>query len=578
MVAIPRSQGVEQGRTTETGLRPQSIAQSQVVPNAFAQLGEQISNLGFQEIQRQAIQERKEQEEYQTSQVLDARNKLRSFDNSSSIALKELPDDQETINSYKQKALEERELLFEELNQSFEGDKKLQRLLKDDYQTSKVAFEYGIDQELSRKRKNYNTNKLYESISALKDRFETASSDVDFLQIRSDLDTTLQFGLSSGIVDARDIDRQQDAFRALAKERKEELTRESIFNQAIQGNIRLDATDADDRSLIDANYSDAVLKGADPVQLADDLAINQGIIPKQAKKTMSALLFNGSPTQKLESALRIENLVKNNVSLQNQFSNKELALSTAIANRYEAGLPIDKVIEFAENEIKENKSQDVIFRQQKFNTEYAQNGKKWVETVENLGKELRGTTGFLGFGKAEVPKEMSIELRNLAQDYYLNEGVDIDAAFDAAKTRILGNWAVTNIGEKRFQKFAPEVFYGEGKWIQNQAIQAVRKLTVDPLPNIKDEIRLQPIVKTIPTGAPSYNVFTEKDGLITPVLDENNQPLVFKPDPKKTPEYKEMQESIQKLKLTPEREWELLDKRNTKKEKSKIIFGHQYKL
>ena len=77
MVAIPKSQGVQQGRTTETGLRPASMAQSQVVPNAISQFGQTVSNVGFQEMQRQAIQERKEQEEYQTSQALDARNQIR---------------------------------------------------------------------------------------------------------------------------------------------------------------------------------------------------------------------------------------------------------------------------------------------------------------------------------------------------------------------------------------------------------------------------------------------------------------------------------------------------------------------
>lgn len=222
MVAIPRSQGIAASPTTETGLRPQTMADAQVVPNAISQLGGTIATLGFQEMQRQAIQAKKEQEEYQASQALDARNKLRSFDNNQSIALRELPDNPETINTFKQKALEEREGLYAKLNDSFEGDKRLQKILKEEYETSKVTFEYGVDQELSRKKKVYNTNNLYSSIYSLKDRFETVQDNVSLAQIGADLNTTLQFGLNSSLIDARDVERIQQDFEQ-SRERKQKL-------------------------------------------------------------------------------------------------------------------------------------------------------------------------------------------------------------------------------------------------------------------------------------------------------------------------------------------------------------------
>ena len=206
MVAIPKSQGVQQGRTTETGLRPASMAQSQVVPNAISQFGKTVSNVGFKGIQRQAILERKEKEEYQTSQALDARNQIRSFDNDSNIALRELPDNQDTIKNFKRQALEKREGLLSTLNDSFEGDKRLQKVLKQEYDTSKVAFEYEVDQELSRKKKNYKTNEMYSSIYKIKDRYDSAETEAEMALILSDLNETLAYGMGSNLIDAKGIE------------------------------------------------------------------------------------------------------------------------------------------------------------------------------------------------------------------------------------------------------------------------------------------------------------------------------------------------------------------------------------
>lgn len=230
MVAIPKSQGVQQGRATETGIKPASIAQSQVVPNAISQFGKTVSNIGFQEMQRQAIQERKEKEEYQTSQALDARNQIRSFDNNSNIALRELPDNQDTIKNFKRQALEKREGLLSTLNDSFEGDKRLQKVLKQEYDTSKVAFEYGVDQELSRKKHKYKTNEMYSSIYKIKDRYNSAETDVEMDQILSDLDETLAFGMGSNIIDAKGIEGIEKDIKA-SREKKLKL-QDDLINKA----------------------------------------------------------------------------------------------------------------------------------------------------------------------------------------------------------------------------------------------------------------------------------------------------------------------------------------------------------
>ena len=581
MVFIPRSQGVQVGKTTETGLAPKSMAQTQILPNAITQLGGTIAGIGLDKLQKEQAEQRKAQEEFQATQALDLRNKLRRFDNEASISLSEMPDSPDVINSYKQRVLEDRKAYFEELSTSYGDDKRLQKVIKQEYETSQVPFEYAIDKELSRKQKNYNTNSFYESISDLEDRFGKANSEVEFAQIGADLNETLKFGLSTGIVNAKDIDRQQDAFRELRKARQTEILRGIAWESAKSGQLLLDPTNKDDKELVDNNYELAILKGADPIKEADSIAINQGILPTQAKRSMSATLLSGNNNQKLNAALRIDYLIDENQSLQGQFSSDQIAFSQAIKNRHEQGLPVDKVIEYAEAEIKQNKSQDRLIRMERFNQDYAKSGTKFIEKVDDIAKKIKGNTGFLGFNRADVPDTLVSEIRSLTQDFYLNEGVDINTAFDSAEKKVLGEWAITNIGQKRFQKHAPEVYYKGGhKWIQNQAINEVKKLTLEPLPNIKNEIRLQLNPPSLASGQPSYYVFREREGYpIEPVLDSRNMPLIFKPDITKVKEYKDAQEELSKLKLSPEKEKKIIEGRMTpatQDEKLSILSGGLY--
>lgn len=571
MPQIPQSPGVLQSPNTETGVRPQSVAQTQVLPNAITQLGANIVGVGFSGLSL----ERREKEEYQVSQALDIKNQLRRFDNDQKIKLKELPANQQVINETKNQLLEERAMFFEELSSSAGDDSRLQKALKRDFETSSTNFEFGIDNELVNKRKTYNTNALFGQINSLKDRFETASDDEDFATIAGDLNEVLSFGMSTGIVNAKDIDRQQNTFTKLREDRLIQLDRDRTFAGVISGTIQLDATNRDDQKLINDNYSDLVLRGADPEKLAEQLSVQTGIVPPQAKRVWSANLFNGNNQQKLDAALTITDLTDDNVSLQNQFSKQEIALSQEISTRYSAGVPLDNIIKFAEADIKQAKSTDRILRNAQFEQEFPKSGKNLVKSVESIRDNLQDRSGV--FFEAEVPTAMVNDVRLISRDYFINEGVGMEAAKDLAIKDVEGEWAVTKIGERRYQKYAPEVFYPQSgsKWIQNQAIQEVRKTTVEELPDIKKQIRLQVVPETIQTGAPSYYIYKTNDfGAVEPVLDNRNMPLVMKPDYKKSQDYKDQQEQIAKLSLTPEKEAEFIKKRNlarTRKAKEKKL-------
>lgn len=219
---IPRSQGVTVGKTTETGLAPKSIAQTQIIPNALANLGGTISSIGINKLQQEQAEQRKAQEEFQATQALDFRNKLREFDNQAKIRLSESANDPEIINGAKEKISEERKNYFEELSASYGDDKRLQKVLQQEYETSQVSLDFSVDKELSNKRKTYAKNALYSTVFDLENRFNNAKREEDLIQVSQDLSDTLNLGLKQNLVSVKEINSIENRIRE-SRKRKEKV-------------------------------------------------------------------------------------------------------------------------------------------------------------------------------------------------------------------------------------------------------------------------------------------------------------------------------------------------------------------
>jgi hypothetical protein len=98
MVAIPKSFGVIQRPTTQTGQAEVNSSVNQILPNAISNLGSQIQSSALQLRQQQAQedfllqkQQQKEQEAFNASQVLGFKTQLSKFDNEVELNYKNLP-------------------------------------------------------------------------------------------------------------------------------------------------------------------------------------------------------------------------------------------------------------------------------------------------------------------------------------------------------------------------------------------------------------------------------------------------------------------------------------------------------
>jgi len=562
MVKIPTSPGVQARpqQVTPTVRQPVDTGE-RFIAQGITQLGSAIAGIG----QQAMIQEQRDQEAFNASQVLQYKNQLRRFDNQEKIALSEEGANQDVITKSKQDILDRRKLFTDELKQQFGDNKQVQALIERESQSSLVDLEFNVDKDLSRKRKTYGENQFYGSVSDLRNDFENTQSPEELASIANELQTLQATALNAGIVDMKDIERLEKDFKTIRKEREQEALQEATFINATQGNLLLDSTDKNDRKVINKGFEKYRELTDDPEGLARDISVNTGIVPDVYKKGLNSMLFVGNPDRKIESANEIINLIRENPTLDRQFDDKTKALAQAIESRINVGLSSEEVVKFAEDEINKNKDKNKIIRQQEFELDYSKKGKKFIETINDITDEIKDKSGI--FFEAETPKEMSFDVLTIAKDYYINNGSDIDDAIELATEKVKSRWAITNIGGERYQKFAPEAEYPNmtSKELRQQARNLAGKYLSDKSV-IKDNIRAVIIPDSLNTNKPNYNLLIEDEfGKIDNIRDESNNPVVWTPDITKTERYKEVpKETRESLNELSKKEFIKQDRANKK--------------
>ena len=562
MVKIPTSPGVQARpqQVTPTVRQPVDTGE-RFIAQGITQLGSAIAGIG----QQAMIQEQRDQEAFNASQVLQYKNQLRRFDNQEKIALSEAGANQDVITKSKQDILDRRKLFTDELKQQFGDNKQVQALIERESQSSLVDLEFNVDKDLSRKRKTYGENQFYGSVSDLRNDFENAQSPEELASIANELQTLQATALNAGIVDMKDIERLEKDFKTIRKEREQEALQEATFINATQGKLLLDSTDKNDRKVINKGFEKYRELTDDPEGLARDISVNTGIVPDIYKKSLNSMLFVGNPDRKIESANEIINLIRENPTLDRQFDDKTKALAQAIESRINVGLSSEEVVKFAEDEINKNKDKNKIIRQQEFELDYSKKGKKFIETINDITDEIKDKSGI--FFEAEAPKEMAFDVLTIAKDYYINNGSDIDDAIELATEKVKSRWAITNIGGERYQKFAPEAEYPNmtSKELRQQARNFAGKYLSDKSV-IKDNIRAVIIPDSLNTNKPNYNLLIEDEfGKIDNIRDESNNPVVWTPDITKTERYKEVpKETRESLNELSKKEFIKQDRANKK--------------
>lgn len=542
MVAIPKSFGVIQRPTTESGQADVNLSYSQILPNAISNLGSQIQGSALQLRQQQQEEElllqkqkKAEEEALNAMQMIDFKTQLSRFDNERELAYKDLPSsDINKANLLKQTFLEDRKKFIEEKAQQFKENPVLFNLIQQHGNVSSVDIEDKLATEFSKKKKDYGINKIYESIYNVNTQI---ASGRNIANAKKTLDETLQIGLKTGLIDMKDVIREKEKQAQLVEKKAKEYEEKVAFNSVINGQIYLDPNKPRNQKIVDFNFAKTAQSSKNPEQLGFDLSVNTGIIPTQFKNVLSGRLSIGNPNQQVESAKIIIDMINRKPSLQDQFRSDELKLINEMKDNIDIGLPAEQVIKYARDNLNKINSLDKMARMQMYeNKDYK---KQLDSNYKNLQNKLRDEAGFDLFKtKAEIPPQLEIHYKQLVKNALVSDGMTPEGAIKSAEDKIKKEWAITNIGQKRLQRGAPEAYYniyGDTDWIKGQLSSTIAKYQLTDKKVKLDNFTLEPIPQSVIDNKPSYFIQQQNEyGMFNYLLDDKNQPVIFTPDYLKT--------------------------------------------
>lgn len=555
MVSIPKSFGVIQRPTTQTGQAEINLSYNQILPNAISNLGSQVQNASLQLRQQQAQEEfllqkqqQKEQEAFNASQVLDFKTRLSKFDNEAELNYKNLPSSNiNEAEKLKNTFLENRNNFVKIESEKFKDNPVLLNLIQQQASISSVDIENNLATEYSRKQKDYGVNKIYESIYNVNTQI---ASGKNIANAKRTLDETLQIGLKTGLIDMKDVIREKEKQQQLVKQRQKELEEKIAFNTVINGQTYLDPNNARNQKIIDSNFAKSAQTNKNPEQLGFDLSVNTGIIPSQFKNVLTGRLTIGSPKQQVESAKNIIDMISRRLSLQDQFRSDELRLVNEMKDNIDIGLPAEQIVKYARDNLNKISSLDKKARNDLYeNKDYK---KQLDKNYKNLQSKLRDEAGFDLFKtKAEIPPQLEVHYKQLVKNAIVSDGMTPEGAIKFAEDGIKKEWGLTNIGTKRIQRGAPEAFYGaygNTDWIKGQLSNTIATYTSNKKPKL-DNYTLEPIPQSIINNKPSYYIQKQNQyGMSEFLMDSKNQPVIFTPNILETEEVKKAKKEYDLLK------------------------------
>lgn len=553
MPKIPDSYGIITAPSAKTDIAMPDTQSSQMLANLGNQLSGNLINIAGQ-MQYQSI---KEDEAFNAAQVIDFKTKLATFENDKRIAISELPaNDPLLFDKTKKTFQSERDSFINNYASQYKDNQRLSSLIKRQADVEAVDFNFDVDRTLSSKKREYGTNKIYEGIYSVNERLGKGGNPT---KLSNELNTILQTGLKSGLIDQNDINRERDKQKSIIEELQKQYEKTRQANLVASGQAFIDPTNSDDKKIGDLAYQNIInnnrKQGIDPIVSTMSFIQKTGYVPSEVKGIWSTQLNVGNPQQKLETASNIANLIEANPRLQNQFSSDDINFAMEIKKRSASGLPAQQIIEYSEKEISKYQSMDRIAKMQVFNEK---NSKKNIQ--QNFDDFIDENYKSYFSSNPAIEDGLKVTFEQIVKDQFTNnKNATLEGSVEFAKNVIKNEFAITDIGKKKVMRYAPETFYnkyngGNTSWIKEQfAYKIVENKAINKIDDLDKDFSLVPHPNFIAGGKPSYFVAHKvgDSGQEEIMLGSNNRPIMFTPNIEEADFYKEQKKQYEKETKTP---------------------------
>lgn len=543
MVAIPKSFGIIQRPSTETGAANVNLSYGQILPDAISKLGKDIESFAIQQQQQQVA----EDNAINAAKLIQFKTQLSKFDNEKKQYFKNISSsDINQVTAEHNKLYDERSKFVNQQLESYKSNPALFNLAKNQADTNSVDFENDLAVELSKKNKQFGQNQIYGSIYNINTQIESGGN---LNNAKRDLNETLRAGLKTGLINMQDVIREKDKQQQIVKQKLKDYEERVAFNTVVNGKTYLNPDDSRSQKIIDSGFGKAALSNRNPEQLGYDLSINSGIIPSQFKNILSGRLNVGNPQDQVRAASTIIEMIEKNPNLQDQFRKQDLMMANEMRNNIDMNLPADQVVKYARDSLNAIKSLD---KKARINLVENKDYKTQIESnYKSLENSLKDESG-IDFYKGSVVVDPSLRIHydQLVKNAIVSDGYTPDGALSAAADKIKKEWAITNIGQRRLQRGAPEAIYqnyGDTSWIKGQLAAKIAEHELTEKEVDLNKFTIAPIPQSM-TGKPSYSIQKQNAyGAFDFVRDSQNQIVVFTPDITKTEKFLTTQKELKIL-------------------------------
>jgi hypothetical protein len=158
-----------------------------------------------------------------------------------------------------------------------------------------------------------------------------------------------------------------------------------------------------------------------------------------------------------------------------------------------------------------------------------------ISSYDSLEGKLKDEKGFDLFkGSVAVNPALRTHYEQLVRNAVISDGYSPEGALSAAEDKIRKEWAITNIGQRRMQRGAPEAFYsqfGDTSWIKGQLAGKIAEHELTSNKVDLSKFTLEPIPQSLASGKPAYTIHKQNEyGGFDSLTDSQNQPVIFRPN------------------------------------------------
>ena len=313
---------------------------------------------------------------------------------------------------------------------------------------------------------------------------------------------------------------------------EEKADQVAMVTASLNADVPLSSRNTDHKNAVETYYIENIEDpfSDDGMNQTVELVNATTIIPKTAQELIQSHSKSGKPEQAVQAAELIARINEKTPQALSSIPADVKAFSLLVSRDVAAGMEPETAVELSRLSVygtteEEKRAFADAF---KINTQsYREDNRSFLN--DGIDDDFDPN---LFDSQPAIPLPMEAEF-NLMVEQYLGRTKDSDdpvgKARELAYADLKNVWTRTDInGLPEMSKYGPESYYGHGWDMRAQLISDVKK-QLDTKEDIDPKIVVDP--RTARESNPSYFVTTlDEDGIATPILDENNQPMRWIPD------------------------------------------------